>query len=746
MADEAQTDVFADLEDASPATQHKYWMRELEESKTYYAKYLKSAKKVEDRYRDADRPEDVALTVHQDVDVRGINILYSNTETMKGAVYANPPQVVVERRFPGEDVVTRVAAEVLERALTFVAHDDDLHDKMKQGRLDYLLPGRFTLRAYYEVDTDEDLDAFDAEDGTDIADGAPNPATANPMMPGADPMTPMTPMDPMIAGMGHNGGPAIPAILDQRVCLKRVALDDFLDSADPTWDSTRWVAFRSQMSRKSIKRRFGEEKAKKITLNTSMFTKDDKDNLTEKTLAEVENAWKRAEVWEIWDKARRMVWWISDGYRDGPLDVRPDPLGLNKFWPCPRPAIAVQSNVTKIPVPLFALYMDQAAEIDRLTMRIYSIVDGIRANGLFAGEHKNEFKKLFTADNELIGVEDFAAMMDKGGIGKLIEWMPIKEMAEVVTSLYSAREQAKTELFEISGMADIIRGSSDPRETLGAQKIKGQFATIRLEDHQQNLANFAQDTLEIAGEIIAEHFEPETLERITGIKMPMDSEANKIEAMEMVAQFMQSPQAQDPQAAEALNAQIQEIMERPTWADVMGVLRADDVRRYMIRVETDSTIKMDQERDRAERVEAVRAVGETIATFGPAVIAGQMPFELFKKMVMFLIRGFPGAREVEAMLDEWKQPPPPAPEQQAEPNPAPEVAKIKEEGANTRKAAELDAAAVEAEKARQFMASEAEKDRTLKVLEQTISAADKVAKSREARIQAQQKMRQGNGA
>ena len=37
------------------------------------------------------------------------------------------------------------------------------------------------------------------------------------------------------------------------------------------------------------------------------------------------------------------------------------------------------------------------------------------------------------------------------------------------------------------GIADILRGQSDPRETLGAQRIKGRFGTLRISKYQRDV-------------------------------------------------------------------------------------------------------------------------------------------------------------------------------------------------------------------------------------------------------------------
>jgi hypothetical protein len=60
-------------------------------------------------------------------------------------------------------------------------------------------------------------------------------------------------------------------------------------------------------------------------------------------------------------------------------------------------------------------------------------------------------------------------------------------------SLYEAREKVKQDLYDITGIADIIRGVSDPSETMGAQQIKSNFATLRIGDHQRAVQEFARE-------------------------------------------------------------------------------------------------------------------------------------------------------------------------------------------------------------------------------------------------------------
>jgi hypothetical protein len=52
------------------------------------------------------------------------------------------------------------------------------------------------------------------------------------------------------------------------------------------------------------------------------------------------------------------------------IDARDDPLGLEGFFPCPKPLYATTTSDTLVPVPDFVLYQDQAMELDILSDRI----------------------------------------------------------------------------------------------------------------------------------------------------------------------------------------------------------------------------------------------------------------------------------------------------------------------------------------------------------------------------------------
>jgi hypothetical protein len=112
-------------------------------------------------------------------------------------------------------------------------------------------------------------------------------------------------------------------------------------------------------------------------------------------------------------------------------------------------------------------------------------------------------------------------LQDKGGLQNIIVWLPIEQIAKVLLTLYQARDKVLQTLYQTTGMADILRGETNPTETLGAQQLKSQFATRRISRQQKQVARFARDLMRLRGFVIARHFSPEMLTKMTGLPEPL---------------------------------------------------------------------------------------------------------------------------------------------------------------------------------------------------------------------------------
>lgn len=175
--------------------------------------------------------------------------------------------------------------------------------------------------------------------------------------------------------------------------------------------------------------------------------------------------------------------------------------------------------------------------------------------------------------------------------------------------LYQARDRVKADSYEISGISDLVRGATDPRETATAQERKAQYANLRLKKKQQNVQRFVRDVVAIMGEIIAEQFSPETLYKMTGTDFLPDEMKSRFE-------------------------------------EAVELLRDDAMRTYRIDIETDSTIAVDENLEKEQRVEFLSAVGSFIQQ--AQMLAGAVP-ELtptLGEMMLFGVRAFKSGRRL----------------------------------------------------------------------------------------------------
>ena len=186
-----------------------------------------------------------------------------------------------------------------------------------------------------------------------------------------------------------------------------------------------------------------------------------------------------------------------------------------------------------------------------------------------------------------------------------------------------------------------MRGSTSSSETLGAQQLKVQFGTMRLDDMGRDVQRYARDLIRIAGEIIAEQFNPDSIAMMTDVRLP--SPERKLQA-QAEAQAMAAQ-------GQPLPPQLKDVLEKPTWEECVEILRDDKQRTFRVDIETNSTVSGDQVADQRAMTELLQGVSTFISNAGPAVAAGYLPLEAAKSMLMSAVRRFKMGREVEDALD-----------------------------------------------------------------------------------------------
>jgi hypothetical protein len=267
---------------------------------------------------------------------------------------------------------------------------------------------------------------------------------------------------------------------------------------------------------------------------------------------------------------------------------------------------------------------------------------------------------------------DVMAFLNNGGLEKAIHWYPLDPTTKAIQVLYEQREAIKQTIYEVTGIADILRGSTDANETLGAQQLKAQWGSLRIQRRQSEVARFARDLFEIKAEIIATKFDWPLLTKMTGIDLPSQLQKQGVQQlMQQAQQAQQAGQQIPPQIAQQIE-QGQEILSQPSQEEVMQLLQDDVSRNYRIDIESDSTIRNDLSRNQQTMNMFLQGTAQFGQAMGPIIMADASMKPMVMEIYGAFARQFKLGRQAEDAIDaateqaekSAKQPPPPSQEQQ----------------------------------------------------------------------------------
>ena len=590
MADKIEN---AEQFDDSPTGWAERWDVEMKGAEENQKRWIESGEKVVKRF--LDNRDDA----RSEGDTR-VNLFTANVQTLRALLYGKKPQVDVKRRFadPGDDVA-RVAGEILQRLLnTDIERDSDSYATALENSLDdRLLPGLGVIRCRYaaEFEEVEEIPAIThRESGAELAPAyTPEPLKKS-----------------------------------EQVDIDYIHWKDFRWSPCRVWDEVRWIAYRAPLTKDQITKRFGEDTAKLVPYNVKTVQRDENDGLKN-------DPWQRAEVWEIWSKEQRKVFWWVKGY-DKVLDTKDDPLELDGFFPSPRPLAANTTTTKFIPKPDFVLAQDLYDEIDTVSSRITLLERAVAVRGVY-DKNSEELKRLLNESmtNDLIGIDNFAMFKEKGGLEGAVDWMPLDMVVGALDKLREYRGELMQLLYQVTGMSDIMRGQSSQGATATEQALKAKFASVRVQEFQNEFARFASDAQSLKAEIISKHYSPETIAKMSNV------------------QYMTGT---DPQVA----------------AQAIGLIKSDFYQ-YRIEVKPETVAMADMAAVKQERSEFLMAISTFLQSAGPINEAAPWSMPFLLQMLQWAMAGFRGGATIEGVLDQAviaarqfqqqkaSQPPPPDP-------------------------------------------------------------------------------------
>ena len=539
------------------------------------------------------------------------NILYSSTETIKPSLYAQTPKVAVKNRQTDTEDNLKVAAAMLLEAVGQYAVDALDFDYIMQNCVsDYVLPGMGNAWVRYDPKF------------SPIYDNDNKPAV-------------------------NEDGSEKEQLTFEGLALDYVHFRDFKCGTAREWSEVPWVSRRVFFTREKAIKRFGREKALKLSYTYNAQDKKNSQGGSD------DQPKQQAVIEEIWDKENGEVVWFSEDYPDDLLDIKPDPLKLENFFPCPRPLRAVWTTRTIIPRSLYSQYKAQAAELDRLTERIRYLTEALKVRGLYDGSQEQLKNVLDGPGNKMIAVQDWSALMGAGGITGVVQWVPIKDVVQCLSELFKQREICKNEIYEITGFSDIVRGVSKASETLGAQQIKSDWATGRLKDMQKEVQRFIRDIIRLFIEIAATHFNDQTMLVYSGLTIPKPT-PEELQAKQQYPQMAQQAMAQGQPPPPPPPPSQAEIVQQMFQA-VLKLVRSDKLRCAAVGIETDSTIAPDEDKERKDRMQFLSSMGAFLQQAGPMAMQFPDMRGLLGGIMMFTLRTFSASRPLEKEFESFQK-------------------------------------------------------------------------------------------
>lgn len=502
------------------------------------------------------------------------NVLWSNTVIMLPSLFSRIPKPVVERMFKDSDPIGRLAALSAERGVDYMvrSQQDQCYSAARFAVLDRCLVGRGQVWPRYDVEFEELKD----EQGEPVLDDVGNPIKQ---------IKPMS----------------------EKIVIDTLNWLDYFHSTARNPQEIRWHARRVYMTRAELVSRF-PDCGKLVELSHDPSDKR-KANYTD----EEADFLMQAEVFEIQDLTSKQRIWISDGYREKPLDVKPDVLKIDGFFSCPNPLLATIGGDSMYPTPDYVIYQKLADELESVTRQISSTFECIRIVGATSKQFTQDIKNMLGLDNgQLWPIDGWANFVEKGGFKGVIDWFPFEQAAAALPFMIEYQSSLLQQINLITGIPDIAQGSTDPNETAEAQQRKSKWAVVKLSDKQADVQRFWREIFSKIAQIMFEPglFSDETLFNICGVGQ-------------------MSPRDQE------------------MWPGALALLRNDRLRTFRVDIETDSTIAIDEEVDVDARMKYMTVIRDLLASLQSVQ---QFRPELMKptiESVLFAVRAFRTGRPLE---------------------------------------------------------------------------------------------------
>lgn len=374
------------------------------------------------------------------------------------------------------------------------------------------------------------------------------------------------------------------AITHQVLVTEHISWRDFGFQPATRWSDVDWCWIRHKKDKATIKKEFG------VTL----------DEPKGKRLPD------KVDVFECFDRKRKEIVILAKG-QEKPLAVKEDKLNLKGFYPFTKPIFFFTSSKSLCPQPEYIYYEPQANNLDTINARIKAITAAIKEVGVYDSSISEDLGKIHKkGDGYLAPIENLVQKLQGASFDNVIATLPLDEKQRVLAELREQAEAEKQEIYELTGISDIIRGATSASESATAQSMKGHYADMRFSRKTKVVNQHIRSLFRIMAELIAEHFTPEILTKMTGVDVIPEMDA---------------------------------------------ILKDEVTRNFVIDVESDSTVAADEQNEREQKLTFLQTTVDYLNNVIPAVQSQIMPMSLAKEIMLMVISGWKHGRALEDLIN-----------------------------------------------------------------------------------------------
>jgi hypothetical protein len=623
---DSKAEITEEAQDVDQRENVDFWLRWIKAAKKSAKTHWANSREAWQEYDKADNSAQAKLTSDADEAPSKVYPIYwSSCKSMEPAYYARTPKAITKRRFDVDDPISNTACVIGERLGEWLLENSAFDEAMYAAVQDFLHADKATIQLIYEHDTeqieeqqpvmDNGLGGFIFEDGAPF-DGQP--------IENVDPTTGMS--------SGYLGVKIVEKHTNQKIRVAPLCYNEVLHTPEAKTEAEIVDrAFYFCISKEDAEKKFEFQEGTSIPWKTNKaYSSDDEDE--DRDVSDLPG--KYLEGWEIWSKVTNKVYWVCESYREDFLrEPVEDPYHLRGFFPAAPFVIGSKPSKSLYPTPVWVHLRPTAAQLNLMYSRVFSLIGAVRRRALVDGTNPEVLIALTQLDsNEFITVQNLQNIVEKGGLGNLIMYLPVQELVQAITELNTMTDLFKTNFYEWMGLPDIMRAASDPVESLGAQELKQGNASDRFRKNRKAIQDLARNALEMMVDLALGVFDDQKIFMIAG------------------GEFLQEEQkAAFPQA--------------------LALLRDDESRNIRIDIETDSTNFIDEQWAQQQRNTVANTVVTGLQKVSELSQTAPMFVPVALRTLLVTLSGITGGKDFEEgikkavgdLVKQAEQPPPQGP-------------------------------------------------------------------------------------